>query len=259
MEKNLKNIVYGRRNVSEFIKKKLSSNIPVNQWSIKEILVKTDPSKEIIDEFLSLLPSNLSIKYVSRKELDRLFPREINHQGIAIILKEMAGGSEYLSLGDLKKFIEAPEKSFILLLDRIQDAGNLGSMLRTAECFGVKHVVIPDRDQVKITEAVVRTSSGATHHLNIYKVANLHQTIDFMKKNGYWIVASSDTGEDNWNNLPDTKNIGLIIGNEHDGIKNILLENSDFILRISISGKISSLNVGVACGIFLDRLINRRF
>lgn len=254
MEKNLKNFVFGRRNVAELLKRK----IPPSQSGIKRVFTKTEPSRDFQREILSKFPTSTPIQYLSRKELDELLPKNSNHQGIIVELEHNKRQEQYKNFGDFKNFVESPTKGFVLVLDRIQDAGNMGNILRTAECFGIQNVVIPEREQVKITEAVIRASSGAVHHLNIYRVANIKQAIEVMKKNGYWIIASSDSGNDSWENLPSTKNLGLIIGNEHNGIKKILLENSDYILKIPINGNTSSLNAGVACGIFLDRLINRR-
>ena len=100
-------------------------------------------------------------------------------------------------------------------------------------------------------------SSGAIHHLKIFKVVNLRQVIDFLKENGYWVVATSDRGMDSWDKLPELHETAVIMGNEEAGVKRILLENADFVFQIPMHGKVSSLNVVVATGIVLDRIVNR--
>ncbi|MCK6379638.1 MAG: 23S rRNA (guanosine(2251)-2'-O)-methyltransferase RlmB [Leptospiraceae bacterium] len=256
MEKNLKqkSFIYGKQNVKEFFRKLKSSNSN-EKVSIREILVKKNPSKDIEKEILSFIPKGFHITYISTEEFDSLFPNS-NHQGIAVVQDTKKEFSNSLDFSDLKKDI-TEKKGPILILDRIQDPGNLGNILRTAECFGVQFVIIPERESCDITNAVEKVSSGATHYLKIYKVTNLKQVIEVLKEKGYWVVAGTEKGESSPKNLPSKEETCLILGNENEGIKKILLEHSDFTYRINLHGKIESLNVGVSCGILLDRIVNR--
>lgn len=144
-------------------------------------------------------------------------------------------------------------------MDRIQDPGNLGNILRTAECFGITNIILPERESAGITPVVEKVSSGAISFLKIFTVKNLANTLELLKENGYWIVSTSDRGtEENWSKLPELEELVILMGNEGEGVKRILLEKSDFVLRIPMHGNLSSLNVTVATGIVLDRIVNRK-
>lgn len=256
MEKKvIKGAIYGKRNVAELVQKNFEEGLPPNKWGFREVLIKKNPSRDLIDEIISLIPKGIKITYLSNGELDSMF-HGVNHQGV-ILLREESKKSIYS--GDFTGLQElvAEEKLPILILDRIQDTGNLGNILRTAECFGFTTIVLSERESAPINDTVERMSSGAIHHLKIFRVTNLRQAIDFLKENGYWIVATSDRGLDSWDKLPEIHETAVIMGNEEAGVKRILLENADFVFQIPMHGKVSSLNVVVATGIILDRIVNR--
>ncbi|EQA43630.1 RNA methyltransferase, TrmH family, group 3 [Leptospira broomii serovar Hurstbridge str. 5399] len=239
--------IYGKRNISENLARHLETGTDL---SFREVWVKSNPNHEL-REILEKLPSNVKINEVSLSRLDQLAPG-VNHQGI--IAERIL-----LHTGDKKSFEEHLEtcKGPILILDRIQDPGNLGNILRTVECFGVETVLIPERDSSGITPAVEKTASGALAYLNVYRVGNLAQLIDKLKKRNFWVVATADQGVEDWSKVPAWEELVILMGNEGDGVKRILLDKSDFVLRIPLHGHISSLNVTVATGITLDRLKNR--
>ncbi|MBK8394009.1 MAG: 23S rRNA (guanosine(2251)-2'-O)-methyltransferase RlmB [Leptospiraceae bacterium] len=256
MEKKIiKGAIYGKRNVAELVQKNHSDGVPSNRWGFREVIIKKNPSREIMDEIVSLIPKGIRITYMSIGELDSMF-HGVNHQGV-ILLREESKKSNYA--GDFSGLQElvAQEKIPILILDRVQDTGNLGNILRTAECFGFTTIVLSERESAPINDTVERMSSGAIHHLKIFKVINLRQVIDFLKESGYWIVATSDRGMDSWDKVPELHETAVIMGNEEAGVKRILLENADFVFQIPMHGKVSSLNVVVATGIVLDRIVNR--
>lgn len=256
MEKKVNSIkTYGKRNVLEFIKKLISSNTSPKDWGIKEVLVKKNPSRDIQSEILIQIPPSIKISYVSIGDLDSLLPGK-NHQGIVLLTAQRSENKLYKSQDDLFQEIQS-EKKTLLVLDRIMDTGNLGSILRTAECFGITHVIVPERDMAPINETVERISSGALHHIRVYRVTNLYYTLELLKEKGYWVVTTSDTGSEDWSGLPASNELALVLGNEEKGVKRVLNDNSDFKLRIPMHGEISSLNVAVSCGILLDRVINR--
>lgn len=240
-----KKIIYGRRNVEEFIK--------TNQVDlIESIWVKESFYKEAMNNLLKFIPNKNLILIKNQRDLDLACSNK-NHQGIIIWLKNKLPTAK--DFHTWKKNLK-PSLGPLLILDRIQDPGNLGNILRTAECFGVGMVLISDKNSCEITETVERISCGASYLLDIYKIPNLSQAIELLKKKDYWILALTEKGNENWKSLPSAKDLVIILGNEGEGIKDILIKNSDFQLRIPIHGKISSLNVGVACGIALDRIIN---
>ena len=252
MEKKIGNSIFGKRNVREYIKKKLSGND--RDWSVKEVLVKKNPSKDIIEEILNHIPQKIKISYLSQGDLDSLLPGK-NHQGIVLLNAERAQTFNYKNFEDLLELLQL-KKEPILVLDRILDTGNLGNILRTAECFGIKHIIVPERDMAPINDTVLRISSGAVYHLNIYRVVNLKNSLEKLKSFDYWIAITSDQGNEDWSNLPPKENLVIVLGNEEKGVKRLIHENSDYQLRIPLHGSISSLNVTVSCGIILDRIIN---
>jgi len=250
----MKDLVFGKRNVMELISKFSLQNLPAKNWSFQEVLVKKNPSLEI-QEILKKVPSDIKITYVTRGDLDALLPGK-NHQGIVLLKQKNTNKEKYKSLEDLLDLVSNTQ-SIILALDRIQDTGNLGNIFRTAECFGVKHILLPERDSAPITETVEKISSGALHYLNVYRVTNLMITLEKLKEKGYWIVATDENGQENWDNLPEPNKIVLVMGNEAKGVKRLVQDKSDFLVRIPLHGTISSLNVSVATGIALDRIVNR--
>ncbi|MCB1178376.1 MAG: 23S rRNA (guanosine(2251)-2'-O)-methyltransferase RlmB [Leptospiraceae bacterium] len=245
---------FGKRNTAELIKKLSLENTPINKWPFKEVLIKKNPSKDIIDTIVRKLPKEIKVSYVSGGDLDSMLPGK-NHQGV-ILLKTVSSRNTYKNFDELIQEISV-NKSLILVLDRIQDPGNLGNILRTAECFGITNIIVPERDTAPINETVERIASGALHHLNLYRVTNLNQSLEKLKEVGYWIVTTSDKGSEDWSILPELEEIVLVMGNEGAGVKRLVIDNSDFQVRIPMAGNVSSLNVSVATGIAIDRIVNR--
>lgn len=214
--------------------------------------VKENSGTEITEKILKKLPSFVKVHKVSTAKLDALVPGR-NHQGL-VALKAI---KQTTDKKNLEEFLSEKPGAF-LILDRIQDPGNLGNILRTAECFGIRNIILPDRESAGITPVVEKVSSGALSFLRIFTVKNLANTLELFKDNGYWIVSTSDRGIEDWSKLPETKELAILMGNEGEGVKRILMEKSDFVLRIPMHGNLSSLNVTVATGVVLDRIVNRK-
>ncbi len=217
--------------------------------------IKENPGTEIVEKILNKIPSFVQVHKVSVSKLDSLVPGR-NHQGI-VALKAPSKQTTF-DKKNLEEFLSEKPGAF-LILDRIQDPGNLGNILRTAECFRVTNIILPERESAGITPVVEKVASGALSFLKIFTVKNLANTLELLKENGYWIVSTSDRGTEDWSKLPDLNELVILMGNEGEGIKRILMEKSDFVLRIPMHGNLSSLNVTVATGIVLDRIVNRKF
>jgi 23S rRNA (guanosine2251-2'-O)-methyltransferase len=246
MENDVNRICIGRRNIEEAIRFAEKSN---QSFPFSKVYVKSTIMDEILRTILIDAPGNLSIIPVDNNELEKI-SRSKNHQGIVGILNSKSKSSHSKNF---KESIE-PGMGPIILLDRIQDPHNMGSILRSAECLGAKHIIYPEKESCGITPIVEKVSSGAVRYLNLYKTVNLSQAVDHLKEIGYWIVSLSDRGEENWESLPNMEELVLIFGNEGEGVKRILIEKSDYLIRIPMDGSISSLNVSVSFGITLDRL-----
>lgn len=146
----------------------------------------------------------------------------------------------------------------LLLLDSIQDTHNLGAILRTAECAGVDGVILTKHNSAPINETVVKTSAGATEHLKICPVDNLVNAIKELKENGFWIFGSSLDKAKDYTIVDYKLPTAIILGNEEKGIRKLVAENCDFLIRIPMLGKIQSLNVSVTAGIILFEVIRQR-
>ena len=190
--------------------------------------------------------SGLQIERVERSILDRL-THGANHQGVVIEASEFS----YSSIEDLLASGELRGKD-ILMLDSLQDPQNFGTLLRTAEVFGIGAVIIPEHRSVEVTPAVVNASSGATEHLNISKVTNLARTASKLKEYGYWVLGleydeSSSVIWDVDLRIP----ICLVVGSEGSGIRELVRKRCDLLVKIPQAGRIGSLNAAVAGSIAL--------
>ena len=152
---------------------------------------------------------------------------------------------------------EKGEPPFILLLDGIEDPHNLGAIIRTANLAGAHGVIIPKRRAVGLTAVVAKTSAGAINYTPVAKVTNLASTIDELKKEGMWFVCADMGGELMYRqNL--TGPIGLVIGNEGEGVSRLIKEKCDFITSIPMKGDIDSLNASVAAGVLSYEIVRQR-
>ena len=193
------------------------------------------------------------ISYVSKERLDQLSETH-HHQGIIAI----AAAYDYASVDDiLAKAREKGEEPFIFLLDGIEDPHNLGAIIRTANLAGAHGVIIPKHRAVGLTATVARTSAGALNFTPVAKVTNLGAAMDELKKEGLWFVCA-DMGGTNMYDLDLKGAIGLVIGNEGDGVSRVVREKCDFIASIPMKGDIDSLNASVAAGVLAFEIVRQR-
>lgn len=193
------------------------------------------------------------ISYVSKERLDQLSETH-HHQGVIAI----AAAYDYASVDDiLAKAREKGEAPFIFLLDGIEDPHNLGAIIRTANLAGAHGVIIPKHRAVGLTATVARTSAGALNFTPVAKVTNLGAAMDELKKEGLWFVCADMKGEVMYRqNL--TGPIGLVIGNEGEGVSRLVREKCDFTASIPMKGDIDSLNASVAAGVLAYEIVRQR-
>ena len=142
----------------------------------------------------------------------------------------------------------------MVLLDGINDPHNLGAILRSCDVFGVCGVIMPKHNQVMLNATVAKTSAGAINFVPVALVSNLNNAINTLKENGFWIVASDGSGKDNFQEVKYDFPTALVVGSEGQGVSQLVLKNSDFIVKIPMYGKVNSLNASVAAGIFLAEI-----
>ncbi|MBR1757756.1 MAG: 23S rRNA (guanosine(2251)-2'-O)-methyltransferase RlmB [Lachnospiraceae bacterium] len=193
------------------------------------------------------------VQFVKKERLDQLSETG-HHQGVIAVV----AACDYAEIEDIfKKAEEKGEDPFILILDGIEDPHNLGAILRTANQAGAHGVVIPKRRAVGLTATVARTSAGAIHYVPVVRVANIGQTIEDLKKRGLWF-ACADMDGDLMYDVNLTGPLGLVIGNEGEGVSRLVTEKCDFIARIPMQGDIDSLNASVAAGVLSYEVVRQR-
>ena len=193
------------------------------------------------------------INYVKKERLDQLSETG-HHQGVIA----MAASYEYATVEDiLEKAREKGEAPFIFVLDNIEDPHNLGAMIRTANLAGAHGEIIPKRRAVGLTPTVARTSAGAINYTPVAKVTNLKQTMEQLKKEGMWFVCADMDGTPYYQ--MDLKGpMGLVIGNEGEGVSRLIKETCDFVASIPMKGDIDSLNASVAAGVLAFEIARQR-
>lgn len=193
------------------------------------------------------------ISYVAKERLDQLSETGA-HQGVIA----QVAAYEYASVEDiLAKAREKGEDPFIFILDNIEDPHNLGAIIRTANLAGAHGVIIPKRRAVGLTSTVAKTSAGALNYTPVAKVTNLGHTIDELKEQGMWFVCA-DMGGETMYNLNLTGPIGVVIGNEGEGVSRLIREKCDFVASIPMKGDIDSLNASVAAGVLGYEIVRQR-
>lgn len=193
------------------------------------------------------------VKYVTKERLDQLSETG-KHQGV---IAQMSA-YEYADVEDMLELAkQRGEDPFLFLLDNIEDPHNLGAIIRTANLAGAHGVIIPKNRAVGLTATVAKASAGALHYTPVAKVTNLKRTIEELKKQGLWFVCADMDGEIMYQlNLKGP--IGLVIGNEGEGVGRLIKETCDFTASIPMKGDIDSLNASVAAGVLSYEIVRQR-
>jgi 23S rRNA (guanosine2251-2'-O)-methyltransferase len=190
---------------------------------------------------------------VDRRFLDRL-AADRKHQGVIARIE----GYRYLPFAEMiEQVAPASVSERILVLDGITDPRNLGALLRTAEAVGVRHVIIPKNRSAEVTPLVVKASAGAAHLVNISRVTNLRRALEELKKRGYWVAGLAPTGGESLYARQYPPRLAVLLGSEGAGVRPINLKECDLVVSIPMLGKISSLNVSVAGGVFLYEVLRQ--
>lgn len=196
---------------------------------------------------------DVMIKYVTKERLDQMSETG-KHQGVIAY----AAAYEYAELEDVFAKAKAKgEDPFIIILDNIEDPHNLGAIIRTANLAGAHGVIIPKNRAAGLTATVARTSAGALNFTPVVKVTNISKTIQELKDRGLWFVCA-DMGGTEMYKLNLKGPIGLVIGNEGNGVSRLVRENCDMIAAIPMKGDIDSLNASVAAGVLAYEIVRQR-
>ncbi|ERJ12405.1 23S rRNA (guanosine(2251)-2'-O)-methyltransferase RlmB [Haloplasma contractile] len=236
--------IYGKNTIQEAIKAK---------HRVHEVyLNKRNKEKEA--SFTKELKQNgISFKFVDKVELDQLVKG--NHQGIIAKVEPY----NYYSIDEiLNDAVKKDEDPFLLILDGLEDPHNLGAIMRTADACGVHGIIIPKNRSVSLNATVAKLSSGAIEYVKVTKVTNITRTIKELKKKGIWIAGTDLDTSVTYKNSDYKLPLALVIGNEGKGISRLVKDNCDFLVKLPMKGKISSLNASVAAGILMYEIYSQR-
>ena len=221
-------LVYGKNVLKEII----NNNTKVN----KAFVYRNFEDKELINKL------NCKINYFDKKELDKMIDGV--HQGVILQIEDY----KYFDIDELG--------DKIVMLDHIEDPHNLGAIIRTCEAAGIDSIIIPKDRGVLVNGTVMKTSVGTLSRVKISCVTNLVNTINNLKKKGYWIIGTDMNGTD-YKEIDYSGKIVIIIGNEGKGISKLVSDNCDFIASIPMKGEVNSLNASVAAGIIIFETVRK--
>ncbi len=240
-------IIYGKNAVIEALES--------GEREFNKILIsnnsRTDTKIEKIKELA--LQKGIIFQFVNPQKLNQIEP-DGRHQGIIAQISPV----KYTGLDN---FIEkyAKTETTVVILDGIEDSHNIGAIIRSCVCAGVKGIILPSRRGVLINSTVEKTSAGAVNHIEIIKVNSLVNAIQRLKENNYWVIASDHHADDNYYDIDYTNmNFALIMGAEHAGISKSLLKLSDFKVKIPMLTNFNSLNVSNAAAIILFEAVKQK-
>ncbi len=222
---------------------------------VEKVLIADGAREHRISEIIDLARENKVLWQKSpRENLSKLVEYGTNHQGVIAF----TAAADYTDADELFAEIAAQENALVVILDGVEDPRNLGAILRVVECAGAAGVFIPERRAVGLTEIVAKSSAGATEYVKVAKVGNVNRLIEQLKKHGFWIVGTSGEAETVYTDWDWKRKTALVLGGEGKGIHRLTAEKCDVLVKISMSGKIESLNVSVAAGVILFEAVRQR-
>ena len=245
-EKKFDDQVEGRNSVLELLE---------SGRDINKIFVTRGEKHGSINKIIAIAKERkIIIVEKDKKQMDEMAQEE-NYQGVIAIVPPF----EYVEVDDILKIAEEKnEEPFILILDGIEDPHNLGSIIRTAETAGVHGIIIPKRRAAAVNSTVNKASAGAVEHMPIARVTNISETIEKLKRSGLWICGTDVNTNKYYYNQDLTGPLGIVIGNEGNGISDKVKKNCDFTVKIPMKGKIQSLNAAVSTGIVVYEAVKQR-
>ena len=231
-------LVYGKNVAKQLLK---------NHREIKKIFIQDNFDDKEINSYIK--NAKLPLKVCSKKEIDHLCSG--THQGIILDIPDY-------SYKDFSYVLQQNDLELVVLLDHLEDPHNLGAIIRTCESAGIRTIILPKNRQVLVNSTVMKTSVGTVDNVDLVLVSNLVQTIQQLKKNGFWIVGTALENSVDYRSIDYSGKIALVIGNEGNGISDLTAKNCDFVAKIPMYGETNSLNASVAAGIMIYEIIRNR-
>ena len=236
--------IYGIRSVIEAIN---------SSKDIDKVFIQTGLKGTLIGKLESLIRKNkINFSYVPTQKLDRLSKK--NHQGVIARISPI----KFLTMDQFGEKLAAIKNPFVLILDQVNDVRNFGAIIRTAEISGVDGIIIQNSSSAPINSDTIKTSAGAIFNIPICKVNHIKDAIYHLKSIEISIVSASEKANKNVYDVDFTKPVAVIMGSEQRGINKSIINLSDDVVKLPMYGKIQSLNVSVACGVFLYEVVRQR-
>ncbi len=213
---------------------------------IDKILIADGAKEERLHQITDLARHNgIPLTMLPSTGLERFLDGNVNHQGVIAF----TASAEYAAADEILD--ACGEDALVVLLDGVEDPRNLGAILRVAECAAVDGVFIPERRAVGLTDTVGKSSAGAIEYVKVAKVPNLNRLIDELKQRRIWVVGTSMEASMNYTDWDWTQPSALVLGGEGSGLHRLVAESCDVLVKITMYGRIDSLNVSVAAGVIL--------
>ena len=245
-EKKFDDQIEGRNSVLELLE---------SGKDINKIFVTRGERHGSINKILAIAKERKIIVVEKDKRQMEEMAQEENYQGVIAVVPPF----EYVEIQDiLNEAKEKNEDPFVLILDGIEDPHNLGSIIRTAETAGVHGIIIPKRRAASVNSTVNKTSAGAVEHMKIARVTNISDAIEELKQQGLWICGTDIDANKYYYNQDLTGPLGIVIGNEGKGMGDKVKKNCDFLIKIPMKGKVTSLNAAVSTGIVVYESVKQR-
>jgi 23S rRNA (guanosine2251-2'-O)-methyltransferase len=217
---------------------------------IERIHIARESRSAKLKEILDLARNRgIPVRWEERPIIDRIAEGAV-HQGIVAI-------SAALFYADFQVLFRA-DQPLVVVLDGVEDPHNLGAVIRTAEACGASGVVVPERHSAPLSATVVKTSAGASAYIPVVRVKNVANAIEEMKERGLWIVGVDPAGTNDWTSFDYKGPIAVVLGGEHRGLRRLVRDRCDVLVRLPMLGKIASLNISVAAGVVLYEVVRQR-
>lgn len=222
---------------------------------INKIFIQSGEKHGSINKIIAMArEKKVIIKEIDKNKMKQMAQTD-NYQGVIAIVPPF----EYCDVDDiLSEAKSRKEEPFVVILDGIEDVHNLGSIIRTAETAGVHGIIIPKRRAASVNSIVSKVSAGAVEYMKIARVNNLTDTIKYLKEQGLWICGTDMGTKQEYDKQDYTGPIGIVIGSEGFGMSRLVKENCDFLVKIPMMGKITSLNASVSAGIVIYEAVKQR-
>lgn len=222
--------------------------------TIQRLFITNDKVQGSLQEIIGLAKDKgIELRRVDDKQLSK-YADGVVHQGVVAL----AAPVKFADLGEVLQNWSSVKAPLLILLDGIEDPHNMGAIIRTAECCGATAVLIPKRHTAPINATVAKTSAGALESIPLVQVGNVAQTIEELKKQGFWVLGAHMEGQQTLYQADLTSPLVLVIGNEGKGLSRLTKERCDFLVTIPMYGRINSLNASVAAAILMYEAVRQR-